>query len=68
MKDCLKSKANNTDDYDQKQMKIKFHSDGHSLLKEMLELHNMMAVVRTVFHEDNKHYPQAFLAKCLYIL
>ena len=34
-------------------MKIKFNSNDDLPLNEMLELHNMVMVVRSAFHEDN---------------
>ena len=37
-------------------------------LKRMLEFHNMLMVVRSVFHEDNKYYWQIFLYECLHKL
>ena len=37
-------------------------------MKKKLELHNMVIVVRSVFHEDNKYYPIDFLDECLYKL
>ena len=56
MKNCgLKS-----DDYDEKFIKIKLDSD------DKLELPVMVIVVRATFYENNKYYPQAFLAECLY--
>ena len=42
-------------------MKIKFNSDGNLPLNKMLKLHNLTIVVRSVFQEDNKYYPQIFL-------
>ena len=42
-------------------MEIIFNSDDDLLLKKTLELYNMVTVVRFVFHEDNKCYPQVFL-------
>ena len=48
-------------------MKIKFNSDAYLFLKKTLELYNM-AIVRSVFHEDNKYYPKVFLGECLYKL
>ena len=41
-------------------MKIKFNSHDDLPLKKTTELHNMVIVVRSVFHEDSKHYPQVF--------
>ena len=49
-------------------MKIKFNSDYNLPLKKMIELCNMVILVRSVFHEDNKYYPQDFLDECLYKL
>ena len=39
-------------------MKIRFNSDDYLPLKKTLELHNMVKVVRSVFPEGNKYYPQ----------
>ena len=38
-------------------MKIKFNSDDYLPLKKMLELRNMVIVVKAVFHEDSKYNP-----------
>ena len=54
-KDLLK---NNSDNYDEKCITIKFNSDDDLPLKKTIELHNMVVVVRSVFHEDNKCYLQ----------
>ena len=68
IKDQLRAKTNNSDDYDKKYMKIKLKSDDELPLNKTLELHNMTIVVRAVFYEGNKYYPQIFLGKCLYKL
>ena len=34
----------------------------------MLELRNMIIVLRSVFQEGNKYYPQVFLDECLHKL
>ena len=34
----------------------------------MLQLRNMIIVVRSVFDEGNKYYAQVFLHRCLYKL
>ena len=47
-------------------MKIKFNSDDDLPLKRTLESHNIIIVVRSVFHGDNKYYQQIFLDKFLY--
>ena len=49
-------------------MILRFYSDDDLPLKKSLELRNMIIVVRAVFHEDNKYYPQVFLEECLYEL
>ena len=43
MRDLVKSITNNSDDYDKKYMK-------------KLELHNMVVVVGSVFHEGSRYY------------
>ena len=46
-------------------MKIKFNSNDLSLNKQ-LKLMNLTIIVRTVFEEEGKYYPQIFLDECLY--
>ena len=52
--------------YDEKYMQIKFNSDDSLPLNKLLRLHNLTIVIRFVFQEDNKYYPQVFLDECLY--
>ena len=47
-------------------MNIKFNSDENFPLSKIIEIPIMTMVVRAVFHENNKHYPQVFLDECLY--
>ena len=49
-------------------MKIKFNSDDELPLNKMIEVPSMIIVVRAVFHDNNKCYPQGFLNECLYKL
>ena len=49
-------------------MKIKFNSDDNLPLNKKLKLHMPAIVVRSVFQEDGKYYPQVFSHKCLYEL
>ena len=49
-------------------MKIKFNSDDNLPLNKTLSLHNMTIVVRSVFQEDNKYYPQVFSDESLHEL
>ena len=58
----------NSDDYDEKCMKIKFNSDDKLHLHKTIEMSSMIIVIRAVFHENNKYYPQVFLDECLYKL
>ena len=47
-------------------MKTKFNSDDDLPLNEILKLHNLTIIVRSVFEEDGKYYLQVFLDECLY--
>ena len=53
-------------EYGRDYMKIKFNSDDDLLLNKILKLHMLTIIVRTVFEEDGKYYPQIFLDECLY--
>ena len=39
-----------------------------SYLNKTIEIPSMIIVVRAIFHENNKYYPQVFLDQCLYKL
>ena len=41
-------------------MKIKFDSDDNLPLNKSIEIPLVTTVVRAVFHENNKYYPQVF--------
>ena len=58
----------NADDYVEKYMKIKFNLGNDLPLNKMIEILSMIIVVRAVFHENNKYYPQVFFNECLYKL
>ena len=47
-------------------MKIKFDSDGNFPLNKTIEIPIVTMIVRAVFHENNKYYPQVLLDECLY--
>ena len=66
IRDLIRSITKNSDDYDEKYMKIKFNSNDELPLNKTIELPNMTIVVRAIFLEDNKYYPQVFLNECLY--
>ena len=47
-------------------MKIEFNLDDDLPLNKTLRLHNLTIIVRSVFEEDVKYYPQVFLDEFLY--
>ena len=49
-------------------MKIKFNSDDNLSLNKILKLHNLTIIVRSIFEESGKYYPQVFLDVGLYEL
>ena len=55
-------------EYEKGFMKIKFNLDDNLPLNKILKLHNLTVILRSVFQEGNKYYPQAFLDECLYEL
>ena len=56
--DLIRSIIKNSDDYDKRYMKIKFNSDDELRLNKTVEIPIMTIVVRVVFLEINKFYPQ----------
>ena len=53
-------------DYGKDYMKIKFNSDNDLPLNKPLKFHAMTIIIRSVFSEDGKFYPQLFLNDALY--
>ena len=49
-------------------MKIKFNSYDELPLNKTIEIPSMTKVVRVIFLENSKYYPQVFLDECLYKL
>ena len=47
-------------------MKIEFDLDDDLPLNKSLNLYSVTVVVRYIFEEDDKLYPQNFLDECLY--
>ena len=47
-------------DYGQECMKIKFISDDDLPLKKPLKFHAMTIIIRSIFEEGGKRYPQVF--------
>ena len=68
LKSSIEKINNKSGEYGKDFMKIKFNSDDSLPLNKTLKLHNMTIIVRSVFEEDGKYYPQVFLDECLYEL
>ena len=68
IRDLIRSVTESSDDYDGKNMKIKFNSDHELPLNKTVEIPTITVVVRAIFldNKDNKYYPQIFLDECLY--
>ena len=49
-------------------MKIKFNSNDKLPLNKQLKFLSVTITIRSVFEEDGKYYPRAFLVDCLYEL
>ena len=49
-------------------MKIKFDSDDDLPLNKKVKFPTMTVVVRSVFEDEGKFYPQVYLDECLYEL
>ena len=54
-------------DYEKDFMKIKFNSDEDLPWNKPLKFHAMTVIIRSVFEEDGKLYPQVFLDDALYM-
>ena len=55
-------------DYGKDYMKIKFNSDDDVPLNKPLKFHAMTIIIRSIFEEGGKLYPQVFLDDSLYEL
>ena len=64
----IKEVSNGEFDYEKDFMKIKFNSDDDLPLNKALKFHAMTIIIRSVFEEDGKLYPQVFLDDTLYEL
>ena len=47
-------------------MKIKRNSDDDLSLNKTVEILTITIVIRVIFLENNKYYPQVFLDECLF--
>ena len=55
----------NSDDYNEKYMRIKFDLNDELPLNKIIEIQSVIIFVRAILHENNKYYPQIFLDACL---
>ena len=62
-----KSECNSVE-YSKDFIKIKFNTDDNLPLNKPLKLHMLTIIVRCIFEEDGKFYPQLYLEDCLYEL
>ena len=53
IRDLIRSVTKNSDDYDEKYMKIKFNSDDELPLNKVIEIPTITIVLRAVFHENS---------------
>ena len=60
IRDLMRLITKISDDYDEKYMKMKFTSDDELPLNKTREIPTMAIIVRVVFDENNKYYPQFF--------
>ena len=68
IRDLIKSLTKNSNDYDEKCMRIKFNSDDELPLNKTIEIPSMTIVFGAIFHENNKYYSQVFLDERPYLL
>ena len=71
IKNLIKTMDGKPSEYGKDLMKIKFSLNDNMPLNKTLKLHNLVfirVVVRSVFEEDGKYYPQVFLDECWYEL
>ena len=61
IKNSIKKLNNKLGEFGKDFMKIKFNSGDNVSLNKTLKLHNINIIIRSVFEEDGKYYPQAFL-------
>ena len=61
-----KSGECNSVEYEKDYMRIKFNSDDDLPLNKIVKLRMLTIIVRSVFEDDGKYYPQAFLDYCFY--
>ena len=68
MKNKIEEVSSGECDYEKGYIKIKFNSEDKLPLNKPLKFHNMTIIIRSVFKEGGKLYPQIFLDGTLYKL
>ena len=63
-----KTNGGEASEYGKDFIRIKFNSDDNLTLNRILKLHNVTIVIKSVFQEDGKYYPQVFLDEGWYEL
>ena len=58
IRDLIRSKTHDLDNYDENYMKIKFNLNDDLPLKKKLQLRDIVIIARFVSYEDNKYYAQ----------
>ena len=58
IKNLIEKVNNKPGEYGKDFMKIKFNSDDNLPLNKILKIHICTIVIRSVFEEDGKYYPQ----------
>ena len=66
IRDLISPVTKNSNDYGERYMKIKFNSDDELPLNKTI--YDMIIVIKAVFSENSKYYPQVFLDEYLYKL
>ena len=66
IRDLIRSITKSLDDCDEKYMKIQFDSDDNLILNETIEIPIMTIVIKAIFYENKKYYPEVFSDECLY--
>ena len=66
--DIEKINYNKSVEYQKDYMKIKVDSDDKLPLNKQSKFVSVTIVIRFLFEDDGKYYPQAFLYDCLYEL
>ena len=64
----LKKNTSRIVQYDKDYMKIKIESNDNLLADNIINMHQVTIIIRSVFAQNGKFYPQLFLDNALYEL